>query len=729
LILDGSSFEVGYDGFSCLLAYSWTRHGLAAADPRRAVIDPTTAAHGRCSLKLYCNPPYGRQGFSPWCTFRWIKIKEGQRYTLSLYAKGSREGQRLTVSVGDNWQDWGWSTFRLTTQWQRYSHQITAGKTEANYAWVLIPFPEDEPVWIDGVQLEEGELTDYRPGRSVDLGVSCNYSTQYENLFFVGDKVTLKAAVFNDFSDKRDLLLHYFVEDFFGKTPYQGTVKCVVPPKAATVIPIDLGAVSRGSYKATLRVVDSSSKVLDFEELVFGVIKRRRADAKIESQFGTHGFPHPVLENCGVRWLRTYLLAWPAVEPEEGRFAWPEQRAEDRLFLKNLEDHQIRALPVLQGTPTWARTKVLAHGGWSKEQSQTERLPRLDAWRRYVFQTVSRYKDRFQYWEVMNEPSAWMNADDYFPFLQVAFEEAKRADARCKIVAGDTGWKGGPFFQGLMDKGALNYLDVFCGHLYGLAQTGPPERKFAGAGPDAIVEFLKQAFRARGKPNLEIWNTEEGTYAPSWYSKEIVPRSREPWHRVPHVRSQARDMVRSHLIELGSGVRKIFWFNELYSEQGANARWIVRPEGMDGIEYNGAPKPVLIAYSVMTEKVEGATPFEKKVVLGDHLHCFVFAKGTGSVAVVWSWGDEGKKISVTLPESLHPEVSNMMGNPVQAERGGKILLTVDENPLYVETGSLTAQELFNHLSRARVNAASPPSAGTPPVRRPHSRRACRLPAS
>ena len=87
LILDGSSFEVGYDGFSCLLAYSWTRHGLAAADPRRAVIDPTTAAHGRCSLKLYCNPPYGRQGFSPWCTFRWIKIKEGQRYTLSLYAK------------------------------------------------------------------------------------------------------------------------------------------------------------------------------------------------------------------------------------------------------------------------------------------------------------------------------------------------------------------------------------------------------------------------------------------------------------------------------------------------------------------------------------------------------------------------------------------------------------------------------------------------------------------
>ena len=39
LILDGSSFETGYDGFSALLAYSWTKHGLAGQDPRRAIKD------------------------------------------------------------------------------------------------------------------------------------------------------------------------------------------------------------------------------------------------------------------------------------------------------------------------------------------------------------------------------------------------------------------------------------------------------------------------------------------------------------------------------------------------------------------------------------------------------------------------------------------------------------------------------------------------------------------
>lgn len=123
---------------------------------------------------------------------------------------------------------------------------------------------------------------------------------------------------------------------------------------------------------------------------------------------------------------------------------------------------------------------------------------------------------------------------------------------------------------------------------------------------------------------------------------------------------------------------------------------------MDGIEYDGAPKPMLIAYSVMTEKLEGAAPFEREVLLGDKQHCFVFSKGAGSVAVAWSWDDEGKKISVTLPEGLRPKVSNMMGHPVQAERDGRIVLSLDGNPLYVEAEHLPAQQLFAQLSRARV---------------------------
>jgi hypothetical protein len=247
----------------------------------------------------------------------------------------------------------------------------------------------------------------------------------------------------------------------------------------------------------------------------------------------------------------------------------------------------------------------------------------------------------------------------------------------------------------------LDYLDVFCGHLYGLAETGPPEVKFGGIGPETIVDFLRQSFQVRGKPNLPIWNTEEGTYAPSWYTKEIVPKSREPWHRVPNARRQARDMVRSHLIELGSGVQKLFWFYELYSEQGANARWIIRPEGMDGIEYDGAPRPMLVAYSVMTEKLEGAVPFDKKVVLGDKLHCFVFAKRAGSVAAVWSWGDE-KTVALTLPKQSELLISDMMGNPVRTGPSDTVL-EVDGNPLYLEAAGLGAQELFDHLSRTRVS--------------------------
>jgi hypothetical protein len=143
----------------------------------------------------------------------------------------------------------------------------------------------------------------------------------------------------------------------------------------------------------------------------------------------------------------------------------------------------------------------------------------------------------------------------------------------------------------------------------------------------------------------------------------------------------------------------VFWFYELYSEQGANARWIIRPEGMDGIEYDGAPRPMLIAYSVLTEKVEGAVPFDKKVAMDDKLHCFVFAKGEGSVAAVWVWGDEKKKIGLALSREPRLLVSDMMGNPIHTDPGEKTVLHVDGNPLYLEAASVSARELFDYRSR------------------------------
>ncbi|MBM3498213.1 MAG: hypothetical protein FJX74_06035 [Armatimonadetes bacterium] len=692
LILDGSSFETGYDGFSCLLSYSWSKHGLAAPAPRQGAIDASTSAHGRHSLRLEHEPPFGRKGFTPWCTFRWIPVTEGQRYTVSLYARGSHEGQALTVSVSDAWQDWGWSHFSLSTDWRRYNHEITVGATEAGYAWVLIPFPEDGPAWIDAVQLETGGLTDYAPGRPIDLGLRSNRAGKCENLFRVGDEVSLTATLFGRGDADPEVLLRYSVEDYFGRIPYRGEARAVVPSGAAASVELPLGAVPRGAYKATVEAVASTGEVLDFEELAFGVIAPGRKASTVESQFGTHGFPHSVLEECGVRWVRTYLLAWPAVEPERGRFSWPEERAEDRLFLDSLARHKLDALPVLQGTPEWARTQTPAHGGWAKDQSEGAKLPDLEAWRAYVSAVVSRYKDRFHCWEVMNEPTAWMNAEDYLPFLRVAYEAAKAADPDCRIVAGDTAWKNTPFLQELLDAGALQYIDVFSGHFYGVAQAGPPEVKFGGEGADAIVAFLRDAFERHGKPQLEIWNTEEGTYVPSWYRKEIMPKSREPWHRVPDVRRQARDMVRSHLIELGAGIRKVFWFYELYSEQGSDARWIIRPEGMYAIEWDGAPRPALVAYSVLTEKLEGAEPLGREVDLGEKLHCYVFARGVGSVAAAWSWDAGARQVALKLPDRPGLRVSDMMGNPVP---NGAVPLTGD--PVYIEAPGLSAEALAAEL--------------------------------
>jgi hypothetical protein len=701
LVRDGSSFETGYDGFSSFLAYTWTKHGLAGTNPRRGVIDTSTAAHGTASLKLQFEPPYGRKGFTPWCTFRWMKVKEGQTYTVSLYARGSRSGQQLTMSVADKWQPWGWCRFSLTTEWQRYSKQITMGKTEGGYARVLIPYPEDGPAWIDAVQFEEGRLTDYAPGKSVDLGLSSNHSTKYENLFFHGDEVRLEARIFCNDDGERDLSLEFSVEDYFDAVPYQGTSAVAVQP-GHTTVPIPLGTVDRGSYKATVKILDGQGNTLDFEELVFGVLGDQGSRTGGDSQFGLHGFPHPVLEHCGTRWLRTYLLAWSAVEPQEGRFSWPEQRDQDRLFLRNLDESGIKALPVLGVIPPWARSDQPAHGGWSEGQSLDAKIPRLDAWSRYVFETVSRYKDRFSHWEVMNEPSAWMNAEDYVPILKAAHDAAKKADPDCFIVAGDTAWPDSEWLRELVKRGGLDSIDVFCGHFYGVAQSGPPEAKYRGRGADSVIDYLRRVLRRAGRPDLPIWNTEEGTYVPPWYTKEIMPRSHEPWHRVPDVHRQARDMVRSHVIQLANGIRKVFWFYELYSERGTDARLISRPEGMYACEYDGSPRPALVAYSVMTEQLAGLTPYRAQVQWGEKAHCYVFSGDGRSVAVAWHWGEQNTDITVVLRPDRRLVVWNMMGNARDAAAGEKVRLELSGDPVYVQATGVSAEELFKILSDAEV---------------------------
>ncbi len=92
-----------------------------------------------------------------------IPVETGRAYTVSFYAKGDRKGRVLNLCTRTS--DWPifpiQKNFALTTDWQRYSVGLTAPNGVLTLAFALPKPAEDCQAWLDAVQLEAGDLTEY----------------------------------------------------------------------------------------------------------------------------------------------------------------------------------------------------------------------------------------------------------------------------------------------------------------------------------------------------------------------------------------------------------------------------------------------------------------------------------------------------------------------------------------------------------------------------------------
>lgn len=83
-----------------------------------------------------------------------VRSKSGVKYTLSAWLKSSVDGQKVRL---------GNEAVTVTTSWKRYAVEfVNDGKSL--YHDMIDLYPESGgTLWIDAVQLEPGDMTDYRP--------------------------------------------------------------------------------------------------------------------------------------------------------------------------------------------------------------------------------------------------------------------------------------------------------------------------------------------------------------------------------------------------------------------------------------------------------------------------------------------------------------------------------------------------------------------------------------
>ncbi len=667
-----SGFEAGPEG--------WTPVGGFA-------LDDQVAHSGRFSARVEPGQVLGGPGG---IECRPFPVRTGRRYTLSAWIKAAQPDTGVRLRLFE-WADRGGdfpenrherqTTIKATTQWARYQlNGIVLPNLHEGYVARLVPSGR---IWVDDVQVEEGQQTDYKPAQGIEVGAET--STRWCH---VGESVEVTARIAGA-SKSETFALRYTLEDLWSRpmTNLVHQVKADESDHARFLLN------EPGMYRVRVQANDSAAT----GEVCFGVFPKGDRQVRPASPFGTHvtsTLPQPsqavlASEAMGAQWVRLHdfgdFCHWYAVEPEKGRFIWHDAEIEQLL--------KCGFLPFanLGHPPRWAGrdNSKKSGGGW------TPAPPRDKAeWENYVFRTVEHYHDRIHYWEVWNEPY-WIGfftgtPEEYAELLKLAYRAIKRADPNAIVVGGcftasDEAWT-----KRVLAAGSLEFMDALSYHVYWSPPMTEPDSSGAAPLIAQQVQGFKELMRQAGQAK-PIYMTEGGIRCPpfaSWLLPDGFERAApfgpdtgagDPLTGL----DAAAGLVRGIVEMLSAGVEKTFYYYSGHAN-GAMPWFSAMANGYYVLmDYDGRPKPTMMAYSALEFFIGDAT--RAGVVRRDGLTIHCFAPDKGAVAVIWST----RARTLAIPTGA--SVFNLMGAAMKSPA-----LNPGE-PVYVVAPGLTAAQLQGQL--------------------------------
>lgn len=269
-----------------------------------------------------------------------------------------------------------------------------------------------------------------------------------------------------------------------------------------------------GYYPVKLTISENAKETI--HSLAVAVIQRQDdaiRPGKLAEYYGQHIHPQwdtSVWQRMGVRhsraWSSIFTFLWWSIEPVKGEYDFSKSDA----YVQQCRDAGIDVLGVLGYPSRWA---AIDPGEEKKKGKASEYLARperwrigdMEAWKRYVYETVKRYRGQVHAWEIYNEvnfhpPVSALSfggtTQDYFELLKAAYIEAKRANPEAKIViSGFTAAGDRQMPYDLLAMGAVDYFDVFAFHGYG--------GKLAGNDAQWVAAYRQT------RPDGPYWQTEQ----------------------------------------------------------------------------------------------------------------------------------------------------------------------------------------------------------------------------
>ena len=360
------------------------------------------------------------------------------------------------------------------------------------------------------------------------------------------------------------------------------------------------------------------------------------------------------MRELGVRWDRTDLW-WHTVEPFRGSFTFsrPDQ------VLAGFERNGIQWYPILCYGSAW----------WEQGRNSPKTDQDFADFGRYAERIVGRYRGRVPVWSFWNEPNIlpfWAPAprvDDYARLLKQTAPLIRAADRSAKIAAPVVApigpWDRG-FVQRFLRQGTGPFFDIFDYHYY---RSGPPEDEV----PAELAEIRAVMVRDGGgeKP---IWISESG----------VTSIGNAP-------QRQAAYVVRHHLVSLGEGVEKFFYFDLQNWEDNNQTQW---DSQLGLVMASGAKKPSFDAYRTMVQMVDRPRRIVRRLApAADRVERVLVhdARTDRWRLAIWSAGATVYGYSVRLAGPVATRVSLYgVKSEVRADAAGTIRLDLGEAPIYID---------------------------------------------
>ena len=661
--LENSSFEIS------------NSHGWGLADGYRKVyplgymLDSLTAVHGSYSVKLPLDLSILKNQV---LLSKSYKVRPNRKYTFSAYMR-SDTTTGVTIQVRNTFEsDPEFGTryaleqrdITVTNSWQRFSFSgDLINYPYANYQIKVIPQSQSQigkSLWIDAIQLEEGELSDYNPAVSVEIGLTSDHEG---NVFYEDEPVLMKFLAYNNGSTAKTITTRYEIYDYYNQKVKSGSINLNLS-SGLNEQQLDLTPGKRGAFRVVLWV-EEMAKTLD--EKIFSVLPRPKTlNIDEQSSVGGHiafdDYPLSLMQKTGVKWTRTLsseadLLRWGLVEQEKGNFIWHDDR------VVKPAQHGTMILGTLGTNDYWP--------DWAEDPSTG--LPILSDFYDYVYAMVSHYKNYITYWEIWNEPDgAGIPAEYYADMLKTGYEAVKAADPNAKVL----GMVGAlpPYTQQVIDAlvakyGSADYFDILAIHQY-----APGDRDLA---------WLQIA----NQYNKPVWGTEAGMSSQTFYQtlhyEDIdFPRYR-PTDYKRNYPLRTEMMTTNFAQTMGANVEgnsydKYFYYDTKMT--GGPDQWIT----WSLFEYDGTLRPKGVAYSVLANLFDGAKG-QGDLNLDSNVGSYLFQREETPLVILWT-KDRGNKVLTSDLSFSDLKVYDVMGNLISVDTNiqGELEIPFGASPVYLE---------------------------------------------